>query len=221
MFSFLKKLIIFILFINVIGVKAQLNRHVIDTIKFDLKQKKKLYVSLDYKNTFVSDLSTKMFGLQLGYIFNKRTSLYIGYYAANETRKEVANPTAVNGNTDSNTIYQYYGLNYFNIGIDYIFYNTKRWRFSIPLSIGLGSGYSHLSSLKTNFGTTKTNVVPLEFALYGSYKITWWIWFGAGMGSRIMLNNKSGYNGTFYSIGIQLKTGEIYRRTKNWVEKKF
>ena len=217
----MKKLIVFILFINVIGVKAQLNRHVIDTIKFDLKQKKKLYVSLDFKNTFVSDLSTKMFGLQLGYIFNKRTSLYIGYYAANRASKVVANPTALQGQTDSNTMYQNYGLNYSNFGIDYIFYNTKRWRFSIPLSIGLGSGYSYLSSLKTTFETTKTYVVPLEFALYGSYKITWWIWFGAGMGSRIMLNNKSGYNGTFYSIGLQLKTGEIYRRTKNWVEKKF
>ncbi len=209
------------MFVNFTLAKAQLNRHIIDTIRYDLKQSKKLYVSLDFKNTFVSDLSTKMFGLQLGYIFNKRTSLYIGYYGANKASKVVANPTALQGKTDSNTMYQNYGLNYFNVGIDYIFYNSKRWRFSIPLSVGKGTGYSQLSTQKNTFATTKTNVVPFEFALYGSYKITWWLWFGAGMGSRIILNNKSGYNGTFYSIGLQLKTGEIYRRTKNFIKEKF
>lgn len=194
-------------------LKAE-NRHLIDSIRFDLKQKKRFYIGFDGKNNIVSSLNLKMFGLQGGYIYNNRTSLYIGLYNTydNNNTNILNNPTAPIGKTDSNTVYESYGMGYINFGIEYIFLNSKRWLLSTPVAIGIGAGrYKQIRQDEVLEHKTP-GIKPLEFGINASYKLTWWVWLGAGLGTRISINKTHAYNGPFYSFGLQIKTGEMIKR---------
>ncbi len=190
-------------------------KHLLDTIKYDLKQKRKFFVSLDGKNNLIGSLNIKMFGLQAGYIYNDRTSFYLGLYNTYGNSSEIVeNPTAAQNKVDSNTVISTYGLGYINYGIDYEFHDSRKWRLSIPCAIGLGAGHYNKASLKRNYGATNPGVVPFELGINASYKLTWWLWFGGGLGTRISLLSTHEFNGPFYTFGFQIKTGTIIRRAR-------
>jgi hypothetical protein len=158
-----------------------------------------------------------MFGLQAGYLYNKRTNLYIGYYSTLDNKNRIlSNPTAAPGKTDSNTIFTTYGVGYFNFGCEYYFHNSRKWRLSIPAGLGIGAGWDRLSTSRKLLEEHTSLVMPLELGFNASYKLKWWVWLGAGIGARFSLASTQ-YNGPFYTYGIQLKTGEMYRRTKKWI----
>lgn len=207
-----------LLFLLSFNANAQL-RHMFDSMRYDFKQPKKFFVSLDGKNNLVSDLNMKMFGLQGGYQYNRRTSLYLGiYWTYNNPSKIVANAPLA-GQSDSNTIYSTYGISYINVGCEYVFFNNKRWRMAIPLALGRGRGSNVFTQNKVQIREEKPRIIPLEIGMNVSYKLKWWLWVGAGIGTRISLNSTHEYNGAFYTFGLQLKTGEIYRRVKKWAKK--
>ena len=208
----LKKAILFTTFLVSISISAQV-RHAIDTIKYDLTKKGKFYISLDGKNSLVGDLKVKMFGLQGGYLYNNRTSLYVGFY--NSYAKAVSiveNRTAPQGKTDSNTVYATYGMGYFNFGIEYMFHDSRKWRLSVPLAMGIGAGKYTRQSQKTNYDIRHPGIVPIEFSINASYKLKWWLWVGGGLGTRVSLTHSHEFNGPFYTFGLQIKTGRIIKR---------
>lgn len=177
-------------------------------------------MSLDGKNSNIRDLKIKLFGLQAGYLYNKRTNVYIGFYSSyNKSNIIVENPTSITPKVDSNTVYENHQITYFNIGCEYYFYNSNKWRFSIPVALGLGVGNSkrfQTSSTKTTILSDKSSgIMPLDFGLTANYKITWWLWAGAGLGTRITFG-ASRYSAPYYSIGLSIRTGEIYNRAKKW-----
>jgi hypothetical protein len=213
-----KKSIFLIAVLACMNSEAQV-KHMFDTIRYDLKQRPKaFFLSLDGKTSIIRDLQLKMFGLQAGYLYNKRTNLYIGYYATLDNESRIyRNPTAGPDRTDSNTIYTVYGLAYFNLGCEYYFYNSRKWRLSFPVGLGIGVGWDKFSTQKKFLEQQNSLVLPIEAGFNASYKLKWWIWLGAGIGTRLSLASGQ-YNGPFFTYGIQLKTGEIYRRTKKWVK---
>ena len=190
-----------------------------DTIRYDLKQKPgAFFLSLDGKQSVIRDLNLKMFGLQAGYLYNKRTNIYLGYYSTLDNANRIyENPTALSPGTDSNTIFTVYGLAYFNLGCEYYFYNSHKWRLSFPAGIGIGVGWDKLFTNTKFLEQKNSTVIPLEIGFNASYKLKWWLWLGAGIGTRLSLASGQ-YNGPFFTYGIQWKTGEIYRRTKKWVK---
>ncbi len=213
-----KKYALLAIWLLTIRSEAQI-KHMFDTIRYDLKQRpRSFFLSLDGKTSIIRDLQLKMFGLQAGYLYNRRTNMYIGYYSTLDNAHRIyRNPTAPPGTEDSNTIYTVYGLAYFNLGCEYYFYNSRKWRLSFPAGIGIGAGWDKFST-STKFLEQKTSfVLPLELGFNASYKLKWWLWIGAGIGTRLSLASGQ-YNGPFYTYGLQLKTGEIYRRTKKWVK---
>jgi len=208
----LKKAILFITFLLSISINAQV-RHAIDTIKYDLTQKGKFYISLDGKNSIVGDLNVKMFGVQGGYLYNNRTSLYVGFYNSYANAVSIVeNKTALQGKTDSNTVYATYGMGYFNFGIEYMFHDSRKWRLSVPLAIGIGAGKYTRQSMKTNYDIRHPGIVPIELSINASYKLKWWLWVGGGLGTRVSLTHSHEFNGPFYTFGLQIKTGRIIKR---------
>ena len=61
--------------------------------------------------------------------------------------------------------------------------------------------------------------MPAEIGFFANYKLTWWAWLGAGMGTRVSLVSK-GFTGSYYTFGISLRYGEIYKRGKEVMKKK-
>lgn len=214
--SFLFSLAFFLMF----NVQAQL-KHCLDTIRYDLKQNKSWFLSLDGKNSVIRDLRIKLFGLQFGYLYNKRTNLYIGYYGSynNETQK-VENNTSISASPDTNAVYVKYNIGYFNFGCEYYFHNSRKWRFSIPVALGIGMGSEQKFTKYKNISQRSSTIMPLDFGLTASYKIKWWLWAGAGLGYRQTIG-ASKYGGAYYTFGLSLKFGEMYNRVNKWYKENY
>ncbi len=123
----MKKLVVLLATVACISCQAQI-RHMLDTIRHDLRQRpRSFFLSLDGKSSVIRDLKLKMFGLQAGHLYNRRTNIYIGYYTTLDNANRIYdNPTAKSPAFDSNTIYSTYGLAYFNLGCEYYFYNSRK-----------------------------------------------------------------------------------------------
>ncbi len=196
-----------------VSLKGQL-KHFPDTIRCDLRKSKSLAFGLDGKNSFIRDLKLSMYGAQVGYLYNKRTNIHLGFYTTyNKKRRMYDNPTAGMDRTDSNTVYNKFGMAYFNIEAEYYFYNSCKWRFSIPAGVGLGMGWDKYYKKDEFTHKTNTLVIPLELGFNASYKIAWWVWLGAGLGTRVSLAGGK-YNGPFFTYGLQFQTEEIYNKCK-------
>lgn len=152
--------------------------------------------------------------MQAGYTFNNRTNLFIGYYSTYNDRAIVLeNPTALKGDTDSNTLFKLYGLSYLNVGCEYYFHNSRKWRFALPVSVGIGSALDKEYNEKRIFKEQYKFTMPVDIGLYASYKLKWWIWLGAGIGTRVTVF-QSDYSAPFYTYGFNIRIGEIYKRAK-------
>lgn len=194
--------------------EAQL-RNMFGNIAYDLKQEKNFFVGLDGKNSIIKDVPIKLFGLQAGFLYNKRTNLCFGFYTSYNDEAKIYNPTALPESYDTNTVWQKYKLSYVNIACEYYFHDSRHWRFSIPFGIGLGGGADRKRKLSGLYDFHSKTVMPLELGFRANYKITWWLWVSAGMGTRMSLASTR-YNGSYYSFGLSLKTGAIYRRVRDW-----
>lgn len=182
-------------------------------IAYDYKQGKTFFLGLDGKNSVVGNVPIKLFGIQYGHLYNKRSTFHIGFYASHNDEK------IISGNSiepDSTTIYQKHQLLYMNLGCEYYYYDSRKWRFSIPFSFGIGEGKSYRRRIDNiHYDKQSRSIIPLELGFKASYKLTWYLWINGGLGARVSLRNGQ-YNGSFYSFGLALKTDEIIRRVKAW-----
>jgi hypothetical protein len=192
-------------------------RHMPDTIRYDLKKEPSLVFGLDGKTSFIRDMKLNFYGAQVGYLYNKRTNLHVGFYTTYNKKKNIYdNPTSINKETDSNTIFNKFGMSYLNFGAEYYFYNTGKWRLSLPASAGLGIGWDKFYRADKYMHTNHSFVMPVELGFNASYKLTWWVWLGAGIGTRLSLASQR-FNGSYFTYGLQFRTEEIY----NWSMKRF
>ena len=198
------------------SVSGQL-KNLYSNIRSDLKGDRSAFVSLDGKNSIVRDVPIKLFGLQVGYLYNKRTNIFVGFYRSYNKEAIIYNPTIQSPKTDTNTIFQAYKLTYFNLGCEYYFHNSNRWRFSLPFSIGIGGGKITQRKEKISLSKKSSFVMPLELGFFANYKLTWWMWLGAGMGTRVSLTS-SNFTGSYYTFGLSFRYGEIYDRSKKMVK---
>lgn len=197
-------------------------RHFWDTIRYDLKQPRKFFLGMDGKNSIISDFTIKMFGFQGGTIYNSRTKFYSGLYFTPRKRSTIIeNSTALPGRTDSNTVYVSYGLTYMNFGTAYIFYNTKYWEISAYLALGLGAGTYKKHTDTRYYSASHPVIVPLETGFNASFKLTWWLWLSAGLGTRMAIIGKHDYNGALYTYGVSVKLDAIYKKFRPAAEKAY
>jgi hypothetical protein len=211
----LKKSCLFILLFLSIALNAQV-RHLFDTIRYDLTQKKKFFIGFDGKNNVVSDIRIKMFGLKGGFIYNSRTSFYIGFYNTYGNDSQVSsNPTAIAPKTDTNTVFSKYGMGYINYGCEYIFHNSRRWQLSVPVAIGIGAGRHTKVSRGRVTDISRPGILPFETGLNASYKLAWWLWIDGGLGTRISFSSNHEFNGPFYNFGFSIKTEAIIKKARD------
>jgi hypothetical protein len=90
---------------------------------------------------------------------------------------------------------------------------------SVPVALGIGSGTFKKFSEHKFYEAKYPAIIPFETGLNASYKLTWWLWLGAGLGTRISLNSTHYYNGPFYTFGLQVKTGAMVKKAKQTIEK--
>jgi len=188
----------------------------IDSIYSVMKTKPKIIFRFDSRNSFIDNSRAKIFGWKVGVEFDKRIRIGGGF----------SNLVDRHDPSLDKVIYESNGLDTFRIAtlrfsyisyfIDYIFLNTRRWEFSVPIQLGFGgSRYKYRDeNAKLQIHNAKS-VLLFEPALSVQYKITKWIGLGTGAGYRLMLlNNKAiekKFNSPIYIFKFKIFFGGVFQ----------
>lgn len=194
---------------------AQVRSHnFIDSIQAGLKKTPKFIFKFDTRNSFIANQSARIFGWKVGAEFGNTLRIGGGFYVLVKHSPALDKIIYNDANEviDTATLKFYY-IAYF---VDYIFYKRKKWEFSIPLQIGIGSSrYKYTDQNNSLIQLARKTVLLYEPAITGHYKITKWFGVGMGAGYRIMLiNNKAldkKFNSAIYILKIKIFLGDIYR----------
>lgn len=179
---------------------------------------------IDNRNSFVSTskkVSLDIGGVKGGVTFLDKHTLGIGFYSAvfsQETNivDEQQNPLKAKVNIGFATLYyQYTAL------------KNRWWEISFPLE--LGAGY-YQQTLKDSAGKTPVNftdtvskgIVLLGGGFQVSFKLFRWLGFGVMGGYRSVAGDepkKINLNGFFYSYGVEIYLGYLWKKFK-YIERK-
>jgi hypothetical protein len=190
---------------------------VADSSRIYREKKYKFLLALDNRNSFVhtnKKVSVGIQGIQLGVVINDKHSIALGFYSALGHQTAHAQDDQSNRTVKVNTKMGYATLFY-----EYEFFENKRWDIGVPVEIG--SGYYQTSvtdsadrPIPTFHDTLRRNIVLLGTGLDITFKIWRWLGLNAMGGYRIVGGNepkKINLNGVFYSYGVQIYFGELYR----------
>lgn len=202
-----------VLFLSLLCSTSFVTAQVVDTIQASLQSKAKFTFKFDTRNSFIANSRAEIFGFKAGVEFGKRlrvggglntliSNLYKDKYIANQ-----------NGFTD--TISEKLSFNYWSYYVEYVYYKTKRWEFSVPLQIGIGdSRYEYIYEGKKTTENKKV-VLLYEPSISAQYLIFNWLGLGTDIGIRFMLRNnraiKENFNSPTYSFKVLIFYSEIYK----------
>jgi hypothetical protein len=200
----------------------QSHSQVLDSIQFCFKKKPHLTGGISTKNTFINGFTSPVYTARMGLDFDNRikmgigiswlklskyhigrdnTPFYIDKYIADQSGLQIVHPELQ--------------FRYVNLFVEYVYYKTGKWQFSIPILIGVGD-----SRYKYNFNDrpiveSKHLIFLYEPVVSGQYKINKWFGAGLDVGYRIMIiGNRhigSKFNSPIYDLGVIIFWGELYR----------
>lgn len=186
------------------------NLELLNKMRLELNKKPNILLGFDNNYSLVSDEPVRVMGIRYGFDYGK-IKLYEGLYFLKEDI--VRTKRAGNQLKDTNTLRT--NFSYLSTTIEYVFYENKKWELSVPVKIGFGNG-----TKKTFLGDSLIHhdtpfFIPSEMAVIGLYKITPWAGLSAGFGYRISLYNTNEFDGSFYSFGLKVFLGKLYRTIRN------
>lgn len=176
-----------------------------DTIANALNGKKALDFRFESRNSFVDNERIEIQSVKFGITFGKKISAGLGFSwlstpivnSLSIYDSELKIDTFVN-----NTLKMRYACTY----VDFIFYKSKRWQYSIPTQFGIGRTGMSYTYKGINIAYPKRVIVLYEPGVNVKYKILSWLGLGANIGYRIVLKNKkvseNKFNSPVYSAGI-------------------
>jgi hypothetical protein len=213
------------LFILQIAGSMKLHAQWSDTINKILHSKIFPTASFDSRNSFISSSRAHIWGIKAGVDFGGRLQGGIGYNRHdNNLEKEI---TFINSAGNPETTNAELHLDYFSFYIRYVYYNKKRWKFSVmPYQIGFGnSRYRHFREGEKVI-TGKRFVILYEPGFSISYKIFQWLGAGADIGYRFMIRGNlaipENFNSPVYSFYAIIYWGELFKLTfpeSKWAKK--
>ena len=182
----------------------------------DTDKKFKLIFSFDARNSLLVGHPAKFWGVKLG-LESESFRFGLGLYGTRNFIRTTNFSSELSGTTD--TIFFEYS--YLSPYIEPIIFRSKRWDFSAPIHFNVGS-------VRANVLDTSRILVPLykskdfgalTFSLKGHYKIWRWLGIGAGLGYNVALSRdvriRKSASAPFYSMGVKIFIGEIYRMIFN------
>ena len=189
---------------------------IFDSIQDAIKNKPKIIFRFDSRNSFIDDSKAKIFGWKIGVEFNNLIRIGGGYNRLVERHDPSLDKVLYKENgVDTFTIAELQ-FNYISYFIEYVFFDTRHWEFSVPLQIGIGgSRYEYRGENGQLQEHNAKGVILFEPAVSMQFKITKWLGFGAGAGYRLMLlNNKAiekKFNSPIYIFKFKIFLGDFMR----------
>ena len=200
-----------------------------DSLRVAFHGKKSLDFGFDSRNSFIDNRRVGVQCLKMGVDFGKKITIGLGYAWLN-TNTPVYNKIIIHdGELNKDTlITKRLSLQYVCGYINYIYYKSKRWEFSVPLQIGFGKlGYRYDYK-----GLNKKEEAGFCF-LYEpevnvKFTILRWLGVEGDVGYRLLFQGnhfiKDTFNSPLFAVGVFIIWNELALMTfpKNtWVQKKF
>ncbi len=183
------------------------NSQIIDSIRASLHARPTLTGEFGTNTSFINDFNSPMVNLYGGLDFNHHIQTGIGLswlQLSSYTKgadnspfyldKIIPNPT---GTPD--TIHPALSFHYFTGYVNYIFYRSSRWQFSIPLQLGFGNSKYEYDYNGKNVTENEHFILLYQPSVSGNYRIYKWFGIGLDVGYRLMLINNDAIGGKFNS----------------------
>jgi hypothetical protein len=180
----------------------------------------------DARRSFVKNKRVNVWGVNTGIVFGKkRNQITVGYYWLNfnsyqkllDFRRK--NSKLINLDSYTKTDLYFLSLMYWKNFIE-----TRRWRISMPVEVGIGATKNQGTDLLTDIQIWKRQdfFLPVQSGLYAKWKATRWIGLSVQGGYRYALiskNIQANYDGFYYSVAAELQP-ELFKDIYRWAFKK-
>lgn len=206
-------LIIFGLILYSISISAQYDKEnpVIfeEEFKKSFHTKPKLDVKLDNRFSFIQDNALKTIGVKVGLNFNRKFKVGMGM-------NQMLVPLERKIIIDSATVPVNLEYFYFSPYLEYVYFNSKKWEFSLSTQLGVGgASYQYENENGKKIKAVGSVVLSYEPSMLIDYKIIRWIGIGTGVGYRLIYYKSPGVAEKFsspeYVIKLKIYLGEIVR----------
>lgn len=180
-----------------------------DRFKTSFHTKPSLDVKFDSRISFIRNTDVKTWGMKVGLNFNQRFKLGLGLNTMiTASTTKIANL--------SETVPVNIDYFYWSPYIEYVYYTSKRWEFSLMTQIGIGEAkYSYLDEIGNRQKVAKTTILTYEPAMQIDYRIIKWVAIGTGIGYKLEFYRKGKVSENLSSpqfiIKIKVYLGKIYR----------
>lgn len=181
-----------------------------DEFKKSFHTKPKLDVKLDNRFSFIRDNDVKTIGIKVGLNFNRKFKVGLG---VNQMLVPVEKKIFNDQNELVPVELEYF---YFSPYFEYVYFNSKRWEFSLSTQLGFGgASYRHIDSTGTKIKLVESTILSYEPAMLIDYKIIRWFAIGTGVGYRFIYYKSPGIQEKFsspeYVVKLKIYLGEIVR----------
>lgn len=194
----------------------------VDSIRVSFHKTPKLIAGISSKNTFINGFRSPVYTASAGLDFNHtvRVGAGLSWLQLSSYKNGKDNSPFYLDKTFSDasgvyTVHPALEFRYINLFFEYVYYQSKKWQFSVPLQVGIGG-----SSYQYNFNGEKIiedkhNILLYEPTVSGQYRILKWFGVGLDVGYRILLVSNKNINERFdspiYNAGVIIYWGELYR----------
>ena len=169
------------------------------------------FFSLDNRNSFIKDAPVNVQGIQLGVLLKEKYTVGLGYYIIRTSAKQkltTKNEKNISANRTLN-------LNYLTAFYQYAIIDKRYFELDLPFEVGLGGYDVKLTDVVTNklIVDRKGGTIILGGGVGLIVKPLKWIGITGSAGYRYALDNNPNVNfsGFFYSYGVWVGLGSIYR----------
>lgn len=205
----MRALLIVLIFLPII-LSAQRKKTFEEEFEKIFETKPKLDVKLDNRFSFIRDTDVKTVGVKVGLNFNRKFKVGLGInQMLLAAEKSFLNEDDILVPVDL----EYF---YFSPYVEYVYYESKRWEFSLSAQLGFGgANYSSTDPVGKKIKLVESTVLSYEPAMLIDYKIIRWIGIGTGIGYRFVYYKSPGVNEQFsspeYVLKLKIYLGEIVR----------
>lgn len=208
--------VIFIVFCFICFFTSLKSQPALDTIKYSLLQKPVLFGKFGTRNSFINNNRAEILGVQLGLNYGNYTRFGIGYNQLYSSSSAFDKQFYfANSNNKTDTVNAKLKLWYFSVFAEYIYYQNNKWKYSIPLQLGVGQGYYQYNLNNEKNRIDENLLFVYEPAVSVEYKIVKWVGVGVDIGFRFIITNykqlNEKLNSPTYAFKLVIYYNEIYK----------
>jgi hypothetical protein len=204
----------YVYFVVSLVIPFRSEAQLLDSLRVVLKNKPTIDFRADSRNNFISSRKASTFGFKIGLDYDSRLRFGVGYnFLRSRFYERFTFGSPLNTQVQSRRLV----LRYLCVYIDYVYYNSRRWTFSVPVQLGFGrTFYREIYPVSATPEREFSPIVLYEPCLSGEYRILPWLALSANAGFRIVLlrgnNLKQKLTAPVYVGGISIYWTRLYRK---------